>query len=61
MLTYQDWMDIVLEDRQGNPIPDKRYRLHLANGEVRQGQLDRNGRAREENIPPGRSRVVFLD
>ena len=61
ILSYQDWMDIVLEDRQGNPIPNKRYRLHLANGEVRTGQLDRNGRSREENIPPGRSRVVFLD
>ena len=61
MLEYEDWMDIVLQDQDGNPIPNKRYRLYLANGEIREGQLDDNGRAREEHVPPGRSRLVFSD
>jgi hypothetical protein len=59
LLRYHDWIDIDLEDDDGKKLGNQTYRLHLASGEVREGKLDGNGHAREENVPPGRCGVEF--
>lgn len=61
LLVFKDWFDIVLEDENGQLVPDAKYTLHLADGSTRDGTLDASGRAREEDIPPGAVRVEFPD
>jgi uncharacterized Zn-binding protein involved in type VI secretion len=59
LLKFKDLVEIRLNDEDGKAIGNRPYRLFLANGEVRDGTLDGNGYAKEENIPPGRVRVSF--
>jgi hypothetical protein len=59
VLQYQDYIEITARDNQGNVLSDQPYRVTLANGEVREGQLDGNGYAKVENVPPGPWDVVF--
>lgn len=58
-LFLQDWIEIELRDDQDRPVRDEEYTLLLRDGSVRKGKLDAQGRAREDDIPPGRCRVEF--
>lgn len=60
ILSFQDWIEIMLDDEDGKPVPDEDYRIILATGEVRTGRLNAEGYAREERIPPGGCQVEFL-
>ena len=60
MLKYKDWIDIKAEDDEGNALGNRRYRMRLPNGEIREGTVDDNGEAREEHLPPGRCTIEFL-
>ena len=55
------WIAIELIDDEGAPYPDEFYRLELPDGSTRQGRLDREGKARIENIPEGTCKVFFPD
>ena len=59
LLKYKDWIDIKLEDEEGNALGNRPYVVRLPNGEIREGTLDDNGEAQEEQLPPGRSTVEF--
>ncbi len=59
MLTVTDDVEIKLKDKDGNAVPDKKYKLYLPTGEVRQGRLDGSGYAKETDVPAGRVRVAF--
>ena len=59
LLFYKDWVEIEMLDEEDNPVPNAEYRFLAPNGEVRQGELDQNGTARLENLPPGKGRVRF--
>jgi len=61
LLEFKDWIEIELTDDEGKPIPGKKYKLLLADGTEKEGTLDGEGRAREENIPPGPIDVDFPD
>lgn len=61
LLKFKDWIEIELTDDEGKPIPSKKYKLRLPDGAEREGTLDGEGRAREENIPPGPVDVDFPD
>jgi hypothetical protein len=61
LLVFKDWIEIVLIDENGNPVPDEEYILHLPDGQTRRGTLDQSGYAREEQIPPGRVIIEFLN
>ncbi len=61
LLLFKDWVCLKLVDGQGNPIGEKDYQVTLPDGETRSGKLDRNGRARLDNIPPGRITVQYQD
>ena len=53
------WVEIELIGMDGTPIPDERYRIELATGEVHEGVLDGRGRARVDGIDPGTAKVTF--
>jgi uncharacterized Zn-binding protein involved in type VI secretion len=59
LLKYQDFIELKLKDDQGKPLANKKFRLYLANGEIRNGQLDGSGYAKVDKIPPGNVRVSF--
>jgi len=59
LLEFKDWLEINLVDSDGNPIADEEYVLHLPDGSERKGQLDAEGYAREEDIPPGTYIITF--
>lgn len=59
MLVVTDDVEITLKDKDGNAVPDKKYKVYLPTGEVRQGRLDGSGYAKETNVPAGRVRVAF--
>lgn len=61
LLPFKDWIDVVLTTPEGEPVPDEKYVLTFADGTEREGKLDREGRAREEDVPPGKVSVIFPD
>jgi len=61
LLKFKDVIRIELKDSDGNPLPNERYKIYLADGSVREGTLDENAIAVEENIPAGKFIVIFPD
>ena len=59
LLLYKDYVEIELKDEEGNAIGNQKYKMHLPNGEIREGTLDSNGKSREEKIPPGKVTFDF--
>ncbi len=59
LLKFQDWIELRLRDEEGNSIGNRPYRVHCANGEIKEGTLDGDGYAKVENLPPGRTRVSY--
>jgi uncharacterized Zn-binding protein involved in type VI secretion len=60
ILEYRDYIELKYRDDQGNPLANKKYRVFLSNGTVREGTLDGNGYAKVDNIPPGAVKI-WLD
>ncbi len=61
LLEFRDWIGIELKDVLGNSIPDERYILYFADGSKREGSVNENGFAKEQNIPPGDVTLEFPD
>ncbi len=61
LLLFKDYIELSLTDDSGVPIAEAEYTLWPADGSERQGQLDADGKAREENIPPGPYRVFYSE
>jgi uncharacterized Zn-binding protein involved in type VI secretion len=59
LLKLEDFIELKLKDDQGKPLANKKFRLYLSNGEIRDGKLDGNGYVKVEKIPPGNVRVSF--
>jgi len=56
------WIEVKLVDEtSGEPIPNARYEIELANGQLRTGRLDDSGMVRLDDIPPGECKVNFPD
>ena len=61
MLTYKDYIEIELKDKEGKPLENEPYIIRFSNGEIRKGNLDGNGYAKEENCPPVKHEIEFPD
>jgi len=59
MLTISDELQLSLTNETGKPVVSAPYRVRLPTGEIRQGNLDGNGKATEGGIPPGQVQVMF--
>ncbi|MEJ7712144.1 MAG: hypothetical protein WKF84_20360 [Pyrinomonadaceae bacterium] len=55
------WIEIELVNAEGQPIPDQRYRIEVPDGTFRDGNLDKQGKARVDGIDPGQCEVSFPD
>ena len=55
------WVEIVLVDLDGKPMPGVRYRLKLPGGEVKEGTLNSYGQAGFYQLEPGSCSVTFPD
>lgn len=59
LLIFKDWIEVELFDSKGQIVPNADYILRLPDGTERTGHLDGDGKARVEDVPPGRFRIVF--
>ncbi len=61
ILEFKDQFELRLVDEGGNPVPNEKYTLKLADGKIREGTLDKRGYAIEKDLPPGPILVDFPD
>jgi uncharacterized Zn-binding protein involved in type VI secretion len=59
LLKYADYIEMTINDNQGNALADEEYVVNLPDGEIRKGKLDSHGYAKIENVPPGQWDVRF--
>lgn len=59
LLYLEDKVEMELKDENGSPVRNEEYILYVADGSVRKGKLDGNGKAKEEGIPSGPCNVKF--
>ncbi|HVS70486.1 MAG TPA: hypothetical protein VHQ47_04445 [Phycisphaerae bacterium] len=58
-LVQTSWIEIVLVDKNNNPVPGETYKCVLPDNRVKVGTLDAKGFARIEGIPDGTCQVTF--
>lgn len=61
LLEFKDWIEINLLDEFGEPIADAKYVLKLSDGSEIEGQLDKNGNAKVQDVKPGSYWVYLPD
>ncbi|MFN0106171.1 MAG: type VI secretion system tip protein TssI/VgrG [Bryobacteraceae bacterium] len=57
--TKTHWVGIKLKDRTGKPIAGQAYKVVLPGGDVAEGTLDDEGKAKVEHTDPGECQVSF--
>ena len=55
------WIEIILVDAEGKPVPGVRYRVTTPDGKVNEGTLNEHGQAGFYQIDPGNCKVTFPD
>jgi len=53
------WIEIKLEDEEGQPVPGERYRIEHKDGSVTEGVLGADGTARLDGIQRGDCKITF--
>jgi hypothetical protein len=48
-----DWIEVLVEDEDHNPVPNVAYKIVLPDGSARTGRTNQNGIVRYDNIPSG--------
>lgn len=61
ILTFKDYLDLEFLDHDGTPRENEKYKIIFADGSEKEGNLDDDGRAQIEDVPPGPYRVEFPD
>ncbi len=61
LLRFRDWIELRIRHPDGSPAAGWRYRVNLPDGDTREGELDQDGYAREEDVPPGPYKVSILE
>jgi hypothetical protein len=55
------WIEILLVDAEGKPMPGIRYRITPPGGEPVEGRLNEHGQAGLYQIEPGNCKITFPD
>ena len=53
------WIEILVKDKEGNPVVGRDYEIRLPNGTLATGSTDERGIARVEGIDAGNCRIRF--
>jgi hypothetical protein len=61
LVEFKDWIEIELQNLNGNPIEGEDYELYLPDGQKRKGKLNQQGLIKEDNLPSGPYRIEFLN
>lgn len=59
LLRFKDWIEIAITEDSEEVVGETEYELALPDGSVRKGKLDSSGRAREEDVLPGKVTASF--
>lgn len=55
------WIEIILVDEEGKPMPGVRYRITPPGGNPVEGRLNEHGQAGLYQIEPGNCKITFPD
>lgn len=55
------WIEFVLVDYDGAPVPGQLYKIRLPDHSVRTGRTDAEGRVRFDAITAGQAAISFVD
>ena len=55
------WIEIILVDMDGNPMPNVKYRITPPSGAPVEGRLNEHGQAGLYQIEPGNCKITFPD
>ncbi len=55
------WIEIILVDNDGKPMPNVKYRITPPNGSPVEGRLNEHGQAGVYGIEPGSCKITFPD
>jgi hypothetical protein len=55
------WVEIILVDAEGNPVPGVKYRITPPGGAPVEGRLNEHGQAGVYGIEPGSCKITFPD
>ncbi len=61
LIEFKDYITINLVNDEDQSIKNAEYIIELGGGKIIKGNLDDNGHAKIENIPPGKYKVSFPD
>lgn len=61
LLEYKSWIGFYYKDSDGKPVPNEKYEIMLADGTTKTGNVDSNGYAKVDGIPPGKIEITFPD
>lgn len=53
------YIEIVLTDDEGKPVPNAAYFIELPDGSTKSGRTDANGFARVDGVDPGTAKISF--
>ncbi len=54
LLIFKDYVELELKDDDGKPVGNVKYTVYLPNGGVKEGYLNKEGYAKEDDLPPGK-------
>jgi hypothetical protein len=57
----KDWIEIILVDAEGKPMPGVKYRITPPGGAPVEGRLNEHGQAGLYQIEPGNCKITFPD
>lgn len=55
------WIEIILVDAEGKPMPGVKYRITPPGGTPKEGRLNEHGQAGLYQIEPGNCKITFPD
>jgi hypothetical protein len=55
------WIEIILVDMEGKPVPGVKYRITPPGGQPVEGRLNEHGQAGLYQIEPGNCKITFPD
>ncbi len=54
LMIFKDFVELELKDDDDQPVGNVKYTVYLPNGGVREGYLNKDGYAKEDDLPPGK-------